>query len=229
MSCREIARFSEVYASLMNLQRPPGTGFVQARSMHGPENWNLMGKMLLDDKDAEWIFCTEDDHIYPEDTLLKLLSHGKDIVSGLYLKRDMPFEPIAYHEVGDGSGNLYPHFLEDHESGLVEVDVVGVGCLLIRRKVFETIPPPWWVLTNPPTPPDKINSDVEWCRMVKRHGFPIYCDLDAPAAHVAVVPIVPLRKQGKWQTLLVAGMGTGIAMPPDRNFAVVRPQIEIAR
>lgn len=220
MSCREVARFSECYCSLMNMDRPPGTGFMQARSLHGPENWNIMADLVLKDKTLDWIFCTEDDHIYPPDTLTKLLARDKDIVSGIYLKRDLPFEPVAYHEVQDGTGNLYPHFLNDYESGMVEVDVVGVGCLLIRRKVFETVPAPWWILTAPPTSPDKINSDVEWCRNVKRHGFSVWCDLDAPVGHVALTTIVPLRKGGGWQTLLAFG-DKGVALAPDRSSVAI--------
>lgn len=221
MSCREVARFSETYGSLMNLDRPSGTEFFQCRSMHGPENWNLMAQKVLDGG-HDWLLCTEDDHIYPPDTLTRLLAHDKDIVSGLYLKRDLPFEPVAYHELNDGSGEFLPHYLINYAAGLVEVDVVGVGCLLIRRKVFETVPKPWWILTAPPAPPDKINSDVEWCRNVKRHGFQIYCDLEMTIAHIAVVPIAPVRRNNHWQTIVVFGQHQALTLEQEQPKTAIR-------
>lgn len=226
MSCREMSRFSECYDSLMNLQRPLGTHFIQCRSMHGPANWNLLGKLMLE-RDLEWLFCTEDDHIYQPHTLMRLLEHDKDIVSGLYLKRDYPFEPVAYYEVGDGNGSIRSHYLDDSEGGLVEVDAVGVGCLLIRRKVFETLPAPWWILTAPPAAPDMINSDVEWCRAAKRHGFSIWCDLDLSVGHVAVTPIVPMRQNGQWKTFLVIGLAQGIALDPARSPLAIKRNTQV--
>ncbi len=224
MSCREVSRFSEANGSLQNLDRPSGTEFVQCRSMHGPKNWNMMvRKMLVEGH--EWIFCTEDDHIYPPDSLARLLDSGKDIISGLYLKRDLPFEPIAYHELNDGTGNFTPHYLTPRTGGITEVDVVGVGCLLIRRRVFETVPPAfvgkngpgWWTLTAPPSDPDEINSDTEWCRYMKKHGQQIWCDFDLPIGHVAVVPIAPIKQRnGQWQTLLVLGLQNGLMVDQEQ-------------
>lgn len=207
MSCREIFRFADTCDTLVNLDKPSGTSFRVSKTMHGPANWNEQIKKLLREG-KEWLFFTEDDHNYPADTLLRLLARNVDIVGGLYLMKQMPFAPILYEERPDGT--FRHRWLRDDEHGLIEVDACGVGCLVVRRRVFEAMPEPWFVLTNPPASPDTITGDFEFCRAARRAGFKVWCDLDTPVEHIAVVPIRPVRKNGRWQTFLRCGGNAGV-------------------
>lgn len=212
MNCNETARFSECYASLMAMWKPEGTKFVQG--IHGSvaKAMNTNGEFFLS-SGAEWLFLTNDDHIYPYDTLQKLLAHDKDIVSGLYLRRSLPYEPVLF-EAENEKGWFRPYFLRDGVTGLVPVLAAGSGALLIRRKVLETIPRPWWELAT--IAPDLISEDLTFCHKARDHGFEVWCDLDVKVGHIGLAPIFPTEVNGKWATLLMQGEGKGLGLPAAR-------------
>lgn len=76
----------------------------------------------------------DSDVIPPSDAILRLLRHNQPIISGLYCRRSPPHGlPVMLR---NGS------WVTDYKPGsVVEVDVVGAGCLLIRRDVLEAMPP----------------------------------------------------------------------------------------
>lgn len=97
----------------------------------------------------EWLMFVDDDVCLPHDTIPRLMAHGKDIVSGIYYRRAQPIMPVMLRY-------KTPHEAEWIQSwsppgALFEVDLVGAGCLLIHRRVFEKMPFPWflWELDMP--------------------------------------------------------------------------------
>lgn len=209
MVCAELARFSETYASLMALEMPPGTRFIQNYHISFAHGQNEIGRYFLE-SDCDFLFLTNDDQIYPSDTLSRLLSHDKDIVSGLYLRRSFPFEPIIFSEENE-QGIARTHYLKDGETGLIPVVACGSGAVLIRRKVLETLPAPWWKVGT--VAPDLISEDLTFCHDARRAGFEVWCDLDVRVGHITVTPIFPQIQDGKWITLLRHGEGFGSALP----------------
>lgn len=203
MSCGETARFSEPYDSLMNLEVPPGWMYRSARSVSIAENWNSLVDFFLEDKEAQWMLLVNDDHIYPPSALLRMLSHDRDVVTGLYLTRQAPFLPVLADHV-DGNGLCHPRYLHDGERGLAEVKACGDGCLLLRRSVLEAIPAPRWELGV--QKPDACDHDTAFSVKVRNAGFTIWADLEVWIGHLAVIPVYPCRDaQGKWATALVTG------------------------
>jgi hypothetical protein len=76
------------------------------------------------------IFFLDSDVIPPADAVLRLLSHNQPIVSGVYCRRSPPHGlPVA---IARGGWVQLPA-----QPCLLEVDLVGAGCLLIRRDVLE--------------------------------------------------------------------------------------------
>lgn len=202
MACGETARFSEPYDSLMNLERPDGWTFRQARSMSIAENWNVLGATFLA-TDADWLFLTNDDHVYPPDTLRRLLAHDKDVVTGLYLTRQAPFRPVLFDDV-TAAGGLVPRRFMSSDRGLKAVAACGDGCLLLRRSVLETIPAPWWALANYHS--DACDHDNAFCAKVRAAGFDIWCDFDMSIGHLGVMPVFPFF-DGHWRAGVIAGTG----------------------
>lgn len=100
------------------------------------------------------VFLVDDDMALQPDTLVKLLAHDKDIVSGLYLQRSWPHRPIAFSEFGDKGQTLFVH-LDENTKGLIPVVATGFGCCLIKTSVLKKISRPWVQLGN-------INPE-EWC------------------------------------------------------------------
>lgn len=220
MACGETARFSEPYDSLMNLAVPPGWHYLSARGMSIAENWNHLAEVFLA-SDAQWMFLVNDDHAYPQDTLLKLLAHDRPVVTGLYLARQAPFAPVLADHV-DEQGNVHPHYLERNRGGLARVRACGDGCLLLKREVLEKIPPPRWELGVRKT--DACDHDTAFSAKLIAAGYTIWCDLDVWVGHLAVVPVFPMRdKQGNWSTVLITGGGQALTTSPATSpLAVVR-------
>ena len=86
MACGDASRYSESYASLMGIVKPPGTVFFQVTGMSVADNFNKIARETLQSS-AEWLFLTNDDQLWPPNILTKLLQHDVDIVTDLYLSR----------------------------------------------------------------------------------------------------------------------------------------------
>jgi len=87
---------------------------------------------------AEWLLFLDDDVEPKPDTLLRLLSHEKELVSGIYYRRTPPCDPLVYTQ--DESG-WYRPVIEWEEGSLFQVPngATGLGCTLINRSVFQKI------------------------------------------------------------------------------------------
>ena len=105
---------------------------------------NKMGIALLQ-SDYTHILMLDSDHIHPADVVYKLIRWVKDdrtrlVVGGLNFRRGAPFDPCAYFL--DANGNMCS--LREWGPGLIAVDVLGSGCMLIAREAFEQMPFPWF-------------------------------------------------------------------------------------
>ena len=97
---------------------------------------NVVAKACLDDG-AEWCFFLDSDVLPPANALLQLLSHNLPIVGGLYYRRHPEVFPVAFHLRDEVQ--FEPMKQEEIRPGLQEVDGVGGGCLLVHRRVFESL------------------------------------------------------------------------------------------
>jgi hypothetical protein len=130
-------------------------------------------------------FFMDDDMTFPEDALLRLLADDVPVVSGFYVRRFAPFKPVPMRRVGPEGYTELLSFCK----GLQEVDVVGGGCLLIKREVLEAIPYPWFDYIDPAYRGKMITEDVPFCEKVQKAGFPILLDFDVHCGHLFNVPL----------------------------------------
>ncbi len=80
------------------------------------------------------ILSIDTDVIAPSDAVTRLLAHNLPVVSAVYCRRSPPHGvPVAIRN-GSWVTNL-------PQKGLIEVDVVGAGFLLIHRTVLEQMKP----------------------------------------------------------------------------------------
>jgi GT2 family glycosyltransferase len=134
----------------------------------------------------EYLFFLDDDVIPPPDAITRLLSRNKDIISGLYYRRQNPIYPVMMREV-DGTGATW---ITDAKMGeMIEADLVGAGCLLIKRKVLEIMNPPWFIWKCDPFRfPDlqqfeRCSEDYHFCRQARSLGFKIFVDTSVQCTH----------------------------------------------
>lgn len=83
------------------------------------------------EENFEWLFFVDDDVFLPHDAIKRLLSHQKDVVTGIYWTKSDPAEPVIFEKFGKGPMYKFP------VDKLFPVAGAGAGCLLINMKVFD--------------------------------------------------------------------------------------------
>ena len=138
---------------------------------HSAEN-NIV-QNFLDIPDATHLFMTESDMILPTDTLIRLAAHDYDAVCGLYFLRGGDGQPCLYKKVITTRDNPWVHtpvsLFPTNE--LFPVDCPGLGCVLFKRSVFETLDYPWFDLKE-----GKYGSDMYFYTNFKKAGLTLMCD-----------------------------------------------------
>lgn len=121
---------------------------------------------------VDFILFLDSDMTFPAWTLRKLLDgamSGHDIVAGTYVKREPPYAIL---------GKWAPETVLTNDR-LHEVEMLPTGCMLIARRVFETLPGPHWFQTPVVGEgPDAtlIGEDVYFCEQARKAGFRIWLD-----------------------------------------------------
>lgn len=144
---------------------------------------------MLSNPDFDYLFFLDSDVVPPHDAIPRLLKHRLPIVSGVYCRRSYPHGLVVAQKNGDWVRKL-PGKGKDP---LVEVDVVGAGCLLVHRSVFETVPPqrpakPWFDwradMVGMEGVPPPLSEDFTWCVHVRQHGHHIMLDTSVRCLHI---------------------------------------------
>ena len=151
---------------------------------------NFMCQQMLD-HGFDWLFMLDSDVIPPPDAILRLMSHNLPLVSGVYHRRSPPHGLPVMCRNGK--------FMESYPANsLIEVDVVGAGCLLIRRDLLEAMKPidpvrgkhwfDWRVDMAHMLPPGEgLSEDFAFNLHVRRQlGVKIIVDTGVQAKHVGL-------------------------------------------
>lgn len=221
ISTAEIARYAVFYDSFMHVTPPANVIItaIQARGANIAENRNIIAKLALD-SNCDYVWYLDDDQVLAPDTLIRLLAHDKDIVSGLYLHREPPFSPQVYDRV---EGVLYhPRCLNPLERGLVSALATGAGCMLVKIDVFKKLERPWWRLGQ--ITKDGWGDDLDFCRRAIEAEFKVWCDLDTIVGHQMNGTVWPVyNENGEWATVLVqrAGVPPTAIFPPAKSSLFV--------
>jgi len=133
-----------------------------------------------------WLFFLDDDIVCPPDTVLRLMAHNKDIISGLYFRRSPPLAPVMMRLEGEKA-----NFITQFKTGdIVEADFVGAGCLLIHRRVIEKVQYPWfdWRVDRRDLAGHKrCSEDFAFCESARQAGFKIYVDTSIKCDHCGLL------------------------------------------
>ncbi|MEP2085061.1 MAG: hypothetical protein ABJP87_04445 [Bauldia litoralis] len=129
------------------------------------------------------------DTIPPEDALKRLLSHDKEIVSGLTPilhhngKGWDVFDNCFLYRDTDNEGNEQTHMAQ-RGTGLQKIMRCGSSCILIKREVFEKLKKPCYFFRYNETGTKHTKSeDIGFCDDAKAAGFEIYADTDVSCGH----------------------------------------------
>jgi hypothetical protein len=195
------------------MELPAGAKKTFKQSLAGSVRvvWNEVVREFLA-TDAEWMFSTHHDVSYVPETLTRLLSWDKPLVSALVFMRHNPVLPQIWRtfdesaqdhyamRVSDTRDWFYKHkeyirfgpFVMDPrpDDALVPVGFTATACTLIHRTVFEDIRAKvpnqndgyWFVCDNEVSGGGEDRRFHEYARQV---GYEAYVDRSCIAGHVA--------------------------------------------
>lgn len=150
---------------------------------------NTLVQEVLANPDFTHIFMTEIDMILPHDAIAKLVALDKDMASGLYfLRSDLPEgrgQPCLYKRAPgmtlEDAQKEYSEYLHTPVSLFPQmepfpVDCAGLGCVLVKREVFEKLPRPWFDLRAGDKVSVGYGSDIYFYKHARDHGFQLWVD-----------------------------------------------------
>ena len=166
------------------LELPPGTEVIPKSGKPFDDMRNEVVVEALRNGSEHLLFL-DDDVIPPPSGVKRLLEHGLPAVSGLYYRRKNPILPVAYYDT-----KPKPSFIGSFQpNALITVDLVGAGCLLLQRRIFEIIPKPWfeWTASRENLPEEERTSeDINFGRKLRKFGIGVKLDTSVRCRHVGL-------------------------------------------
>jgi GT2 family glycosyltransferase len=131
----------------------------------------------------DYLFSVDYDISFPPDTLVKLLAHDKDIVSGVYRQRIPDRQTIELFENNEQGGYTHIPWQKIKGRGLVEIGACGFGCVLIKKEVMVKIGYPQFLYKSAVDHKDTFSEDLFFARRAQQEGFKLYADTSILCDH----------------------------------------------
>ena len=175
-----LAEFSD---SFFALSRPMNSVYIRPKGAGPLDHIRNELIMVAQQMQCTHIWMADTDQIYPQDTLIKLLSSDLPVVAAKVHRRYPPYDPILLR----GDHGNYKAVPEDEwkAGGLIKVDATGCGSILYKMEVFDQVPMPWFEFHLEDTV-NPIGEDVDFCQKLGRAGVPIHVDCDVKVGHMAM-------------------------------------------
>ena len=93
------------------------------------------------EQDCTHILMVDDDNPIPPDTFDKMIAADKDIICAP-IRQKIPPHKVCCYEIGkedDTEGYKNLETMDTSKGHLVKIDACGMGCTMIKRKVFKTL------------------------------------------------------------------------------------------
>jgi hypothetical protein len=124
----------------------------------------------------------------PYDAVMRMMSHGKDIVSGVYWTKSKPPCPVITEQVGGGPWFDFP------TDTLAQIGGSGLGCCLIKTDVFRKLKEKgenvWfktdWLLPKKDGTVSKVDvgEDHYFFWLCNKHGIEAWADTSVLCDHI---------------------------------------------
>jgi hypothetical protein len=107
--------------------------------------------------------------------------------------RGGPHAPVAMGDRFRTDGSEVDQFAfreltATRDDGLIECEVVGMGCCLIPLAVFDTLGPrPWFYYKNDDEGWPRVTEDVPFCLAVREAGWEVLLDPSVECGHFELV------------------------------------------
>lgn len=134
--------------------------------------------------DCTHILWLDSDMKFPTNVLEALLSYDKDIIACNYSTRVPPHRPVAFKMEGNLDSRVF------NTTGVEEIFAVGMGCMLVKREVYERIERPHFSVAWNDDFTNLVGEDVFFCKKAKENGYTVWLEneLSQKLAHVGTRP-----------------------------------------
>ncbi len=139
------------------------------------------------------LFFLDSDVVPPSDTIPRLLARRQPFISGIYARRSPPCAlPVMLR-----GGQWITEYPAD---ALIDVELVGAGCLLLSCDLLRSLPPQrpghhwfdWRVHLRGIMPPEECKSeDFTWCDHVRKLGHKVVVDTGIVCRHIGFAQATP--------------------------------------
>lgn len=193
-----LGRYREFDACFNRVHLPDKTKKLHSLGCDVGYGFNNLAYQTINDPEMQWLWILGDDHDFRKDLWLNLYERDVDIVVPLCLRKSDNAPVLNCGE----EGNFAPYpgrwDILKGKSGLMEWNgTVGNAGMLIRRRVLETVEPPWF--RQGVLDPKYSSSDLYFSWEVQKYGFKIYIDLDNFIGHIEHLSVWPRRDEdGEW-------------------------------
>lgn len=149
------------------------------------QNRNLTVQRFLKMDNMDYLMFLDND-IIPPKNIMNLVDHDKDIVGGLcFAFMDNRITPLALRRQDPVPEGQKPYKVIDFKGteGLVEVDAIGTGHMIIARRVLEKITHQPFCNQYDDMGVKTLGLDLSFCYKAKQEGYKVWCHLSYPCAH----------------------------------------------
>ena len=173
----------ETFKSIYDLEVPDGYE-VEFRYSFGyriDQVRNLIAHWVC--ADFDYLFSVDSDISFAPDTLKKLLSHDKDMVSGLYIQRIPGTHALEIYMPGPHGSMMRGDFNQMPANSLIEVAGCGFGCVLVKSEVLRAVGHPQFEYHVALEHKDTVSEDTDFCAKAARKGFKVFADTSIVCNH----------------------------------------------
>ena len=180
---------AEFNRSLMQLDRPAGTGFAQITNTLIYNARNMIAQKAIE-TGFDRVLWLDSDMVFPHDTLTKLsadMDEGRDFVSALYFTRKEPIKPCLHKELHwivkedgwiDSGATCYYDYPQDQ---VFEIACCGFGCVMTSVDLLKRMVS---ISGTPFSPLMGMGEDTTFCWRATQHGEKLYCDSRIKCGHI---------------------------------------------
>lgn len=174
----------DTFKSIYDLEKPEGctVDFQYFFGYNIAQIRNLIAHYSVTNN-YDYVLWVDSDIVLPAHTLIKMLSSGKDIVSGAYIQRIPGEKNLELYDFGsEGTKRLTMQKL--NASLFLKIAGCGFGCVLTSTKVLKAIKYPQFEYHNAIDHNNTLSEDVDFCLKARAAGYEIYVDTTIRCNHI---------------------------------------------
>lgn len=182
------------YDCFAGLKLPEGSTRQRVVGGSIPTNLNTLVDCAFEEH-CTHLFIVEDDSLFANDTVTRLLSHDVPVVAGLCRARSAPFRPYVYQGITEDGLGYRP--LTPTDTGLIKCSATGLGGILINMDVFAKLTRPYF--HHYFVGEKEWGQDIVFGKAMIDAGVDVYCDTDVIIGHTTQCVIGSEKtKDGPW-------------------------------